>query len=145
MDNILRLLGLAKKAGKLTLGEEPVGAAARSGACQLMLIASDAAGNTVRRAEHFAQYGTIPRLMLPYSKEELGQITGRTSVALLAVTEIGFADAIVQKLAASCEGTAYQETAALLAQKADRAKARQTEQRAHEKKRRKGQLKRVNK
>jgi ribosomal protein L7Ae-like RNA K-turn-binding protein len=141
MDNILNLLGLAKKAGKLALGEEPVGAAARSGACKLMLLASDAAGNTVRRSEHFAQYGTIPRLTLPYSKEELGQITGRTSVALLAVTEIGFAGTIAQKLAAACEEAAYQETAALLAQKASRAKARRAEQKTHEKKRRKGQLK----
>ena len=30
MDKLLNLIGLAKKAGKLEVGEEPVGAAARS-------------------------------------------------------------------------------------------------------------------
>ena len=132
MDNILRFLGLAKKAGKLALGEEPVGAAARANACKLMLIAEDAAGNTIHRSAHFAQYGNIPRLTLPYSKEELGQATGRTSVALLAITDIGFADSLAQKLLSSYPTTEYQETAVSLSQQASRAKMRRAERRTHE-------------
>ena len=50
MDKLLNLIGLAKKAGKLEVGEEPVGAAARSKHARLILIASDAADNTRRRA-----------------------------------------------------------------------------------------------
>ena len=133
MDNILRFLGLAKKAGKLALGEEPVGAAARANTCKLMLIAEDAADNTIRRSAHFAQYGNIPRLTLPYSKEELGRATGRTSVALLAVTDIGFADSIAQKLLSSCNTAKYQETATFLSQQANCAKMRRAERRTHEK------------
>ena len=40
-DPILHLLGLAKKAGRLEIGEEPVGAAARAHHC--LLYTSDAA------------------------------------------------------------------------------------------------------
>ena len=55
MDKLLNLIGLAKKAGKLEVGEEPVGAAARSKHARLILIASDAADNTRRRALHFGE------------------------------------------------------------------------------------------
>ena len=49
-DPILHLLGLAKKAGRLEIGEEPVGAAARAHQARVLLLAADAAPNTVRRA-----------------------------------------------------------------------------------------------
>ena len=47
-DPILRLLGLAKKAGRLEMGEEPVGAACRARQAKLVLLAQDAAPNTHR-------------------------------------------------------------------------------------------------
>ncbi len=136
MDNILRLLGIAKKAGKLELGEEPVGAVSRARACSLMLIAQDATENTVRRAAHFAQFGNISRLKVPYTKAELGQAVGRNSLALLAVTDVGLAEAIVQKLSALYDTAAYHEVAALLAEKTARMRKRQTEKRIHAKKKR---------
>lgn len=48
-DPILHLLGLARKAGRLEIGEEPVGAACRARQARLVLLASDAAPNTCRR------------------------------------------------------------------------------------------------
>ena len=48
-DPILHLIGLAKKAGKLEIGEEPVGAACRARQAKLVLLAADAAPNTFRR------------------------------------------------------------------------------------------------
>ena len=48
-DPILHLLGLAKKAGRLEIGEEPVGALCRARHARLILLASDAAPNTRRR------------------------------------------------------------------------------------------------
>ncbi len=49
--NILSLLGLALRGGRLAVGEEPVALAAKAGQARLLLVASDAAGNTLRRAE----------------------------------------------------------------------------------------------
>ena len=57
---ILSLIGLSKKAGRLEVGEEPVGAAARARHAKLLLVASDAAANTRRRCAHFAEAGAVP-------------------------------------------------------------------------------------
>ena len=65
MDKLLNLIGLAKKAGKLEVGEEPAGAAARSKHARLILIASDAADNTRRRALHFGEAGECICLEIP--------------------------------------------------------------------------------
>ena len=54
MDNVLHLLGIARKAGRVEVGEEPVGASARARQARLILVASDAADNSARRAAHFA-------------------------------------------------------------------------------------------
>ena len=97
MDKLLNLIGLAKKAGKLEVGEEPVGAAARSKHARLILIASDAADNTRRRALHFGEAGECICLEIPPTKEDLGRALGRTSCALLALTDIGFAEAVAKK------------------------------------------------
>ena len=131
MDKLLNLIGLAKKAGKLEVGEEPVGAAARSKHARLILIASDAADNTRRRALHFGEAGECICLEIPPTKEDLGRALGRTSCALLALTDIGFAEAIAKKLAEGDER--FAETAEKLAVKARRAAERRREAEAHEK------------
>lgn len=78
-DPILHLLGLAKKAGRLEVGEEPVGALCRARQAKLVLLAADAAPNTCRRAAHFGQAGNVLWLALPFSKAELGLALGRSS------------------------------------------------------------------
>ena len=49
-DKALGLLGLARKARYVELGEEPAGASCRSQKARLLLVASDAGEHTVRRA-----------------------------------------------------------------------------------------------
>lgn len=132
MDKLLNLIGLAKKAGKLEVGEEPVGAAARSKHARLILIASDAADNTRRRALHFGEAGECICLEIPPTKEDLGRALGRTSCALLALTDIGFAEAVAKKLAESDEAH-YGEAAKRLTIKAARAAERRKELKQHEK------------
>ncbi len=101
MDSIAPLLGLALRAGRLAVGEEPVGAASRSHKAYLLLLASYAADNTIRRANHFTQAGTNTIcLAIPMTKEELGGALGRASCAMLAVTDVGFAAALAERLAA---------------------------------------------
>ena len=51
----MNLIGLAQKAGRLAVGEEPTGAAARARDARLILVAADAAENSVRRVRHFAE------------------------------------------------------------------------------------------
>lgn len=131
-DPILHLLGLARKAARLEIGEEPVGAVCRARQAKLVLVAGDAAPNTFRRAAHFGEAGNVLWLSLPQTKEELGFALGRGSVAMLALTDIGFASTIVKKLAAA-DSEKYGAAAACLDVKAAKALQRQKEQRQHEK------------
>lgn len=139
-DPILHLLGLARKAARLEIGEEPVGAACRARQAKLVLVAGDAAPNTCRRAAHFGEAGNVLWLSLPQTKEELGFALGRGSVAMLALTDIGFAASVVKKLAAA-NPEKYAAAAASLDTKAAKALQRQKEQRQHEKNLREGKRK----
>ncbi len=132
MEQILSMIGLAKKAGKVAIGEEPVGAEARAKHARVLLVARDAGASSVRRAFSFASAGACLCLTVPWDKEQLGRALGRTSCAMAAVTDIGFAEAIVKKLAA-LDPQHYSGAAGQLEVKAKRAAQRRQEKLQHEK------------
>ena len=133
MNNpVLSMLGLALRGGRLAVGEEPVEAVVRARDARVLLVASDAADNTYRRVKHFAEIGQCIWLRIPYTKAELGQAVGRNATAIVAVTDVGLAAAIVHRLA-DTDPERYAEAAERLDLKAKRAAERQAEQRAHEK------------
>lgn len=134
---LLHLIGMAKRAGKLEIGEEPVGAVARAKQAKLIVLASDASPNTLRRAATFGQAGNVLQLTIPHNKAQLGAVLGRSSVAMLAFTDAGFAGALGDKLLA-LDPEKYAAAATQLRQKADRTLARQKEKRQHEKNLKKG-------
>lgn len=140
MERILSMLGLAHKAGRVEIGEEPVGSAARAKKARIILVAGDAAASSVRRAMSFASAGNCLCLVIPAKKDELGRALGRTSCAMAAVTDIGFADAVAKKLAA-LEPERFTDAAQRMAVKAQRARERRQEQLAHEKNLRTGKKK----
>ncbi|MEG1999848.1 MAG: ribosomal L7Ae/L30e/S12e/Gadd45 family protein [Evtepia sp.] len=133
MDRISSFLGLAKKAGKIEIGEEPVGKVCRARKAFLVVLANDAAENTVRRAAHFADAGHILQVVLPLSKNELGLAFGRTSCAMAALTDIGFAASLVKKLNL-LDPVAYAPACEVLTLKSEKFIQRQKEKRIHEKK-----------
>ncbi|MCI8552926.1 MAG: 50S ribosomal protein L7 [Lawsonibacter sp.] len=139
-DPVLHLLGLAKKAGRLEIGEEPVGAVCRSRQARVVLLAADAAPNTRRRAAHFGEAGNVLWIETPFDKAALGFVLGRSSCAMLALTDAGFAAAVGEKLAVR-DPDKYGPAARQLRTKADRVLQRQKEQRQHEKKLRQGRQK----
>ena len=139
-NRILSLLGLALRGGNLVVGEEPVEAVARARDARVLLLASDAADNTRRRVEHFAEAGQCLWLRVPFTKAELGRAVGRSSAAVTAVTDIGLANTIVHRLA-ELDPVKYDEAAAKLELKAKRAAERRAEQLAHEKNLRSGKRK----
>lgn len=122
-NNVLSLLGLALRGGRLAVGEEPAALAAKAGQARLLLTASDAAGNTLRRAGHLAEEGHCLHLTLPFSKAELGGALGRGSAAIAALTDLGLAAATVERLAQLDPGR-YGEAAARMDLKRRRAAER---------------------
>lgn len=132
IEKILSTLGLALKAGKVEVGEEPVGAVARARKARVILLAQDAAASSVRRAMSFAQAGNCLCLTIPASKDALGSSLGRTSVAMCALTDIGFADALAKKLCA-IDPEHFSAASAQLDAKAVRMAQRKEEKLRHEK------------
>ena len=131
------MIGLAKKAGRVEIGEEPVGSAARSRHARVILVASDAAASSVRRAYAFAQTGACLCLTIPADKDALGRALGRSSCAMAAITDVGFADASVKKLAVM-DPEHDEQASQRLQIKARRAMERREEQARHEKNLRRG-------
>lgn len=95
--NPLPTLGLAKKAGRLAIGDGAVEAALQNRTARLVLLASDVSDNTRHRAQRLAEYGKCPLLTLPYTKEALGNALGRAVCAVAAITDVGFAASIRKK------------------------------------------------
>lgn len=133
MDKALTFLALARKAGLAELGEEPVGAAARAGKAYVIAVASDAAEHTWRRSLSFAAGTEQQVIRLPYTKDELGMAIGRSALAIAAITDVALALALVQALPVP-----PQKAVEVLSVKAEKAKKRKAEAKAHQKNIRKG-------
>jgi len=119
MNRALSFLGLARKAGALEIGEESTGIAARSGKAVVLLSASDASENTLRRIYNFAADYGLPHLALPFTKDELGRALGAGSCAALALMNAGLAANFTEKLEAEFPGR-FTQTLELLRLKAER-------------------------
>lgn len=128
MNKALNYLALARKAGKAELGEEPVGAATRSGKAPLVLVAADASDHTWRRALSFVAGTDQQCLRIDSSKDEMGQAIGRSALAIAAITDSTMALALVKTLPETERVTA---AAAVLAQRVQKSRQRQKEAEAH--------------
>ena len=98
MDKPLSYVALARKAGRIELGEEPVGKAAQNGRAYLILVASDAAEHTWRRACSFVSGTDQQCIRTGYTKDALGQAIGREALALAAFTDPALALAFARSL-----------------------------------------------
>ena len=98
-EKILHLLGLMRRANAIAVGEENTGSTAKTGKAQLLLLASDASDNARRRAEGFAAGRGVPLITLPYPKEDIASSLGLSGGSMAAITDLGFAAALLKALA----------------------------------------------
>lgn len=138
MDKALNYLSLARKGGMAELGEEPVGAAARLGKAYVILVAGDASDHTWRRAKSFAAGTEQQCVRLRCTKDEMGFVVGRTSLAIAAITDVQMALALVSALG---EPEKNKQALEILTEKAAKARKRQAEAKAHRRNVRKGKKK----
>lgn len=96
-NKLASLLGLAQKAGKLVSGETAVEQAIRKRKTDLVFLASDATINCQKNYENMAKYYSVPLYKI-FSKEEMGNIIGKSPRAVVAVTDRGFCDGMVKLL-----------------------------------------------
>ena len=129
MHKALNYLSIARKGGLIELGEEPCGGAARAGHARLIVVASDASDHTWRRAKSYVAGTSQQCVKIPFTKDELGQAVGRSSLAMAALVDPALALAFVKAL----EGPErYRETLEELDKKSKRMRQRQDEEKAHQ-------------
>ncbi|MBE6885793.1 MAG: 50S ribosomal protein L7 [Ruminococcaceae bacterium] len=93
MNKALSLLGLAKRAGKLCTGFDPVKESLLSGTARLVLFSTDLSEKTVDRVRYLCSIDQIPILPLPTDSVELTGAVGKRC-GVCAVTDRGFAQAL---------------------------------------------------
>ena len=136
MDNsALNYLALAKKGRLVELGEEPVGAITRAIKGRLVIVASDASDHTWRRAKSFVAGTEQQCIRVPFTKDELGFVVGRQSLAIAAFTDAALALAFVTALPNTEK---FAEVAQALDIKAQKLRQRKDEAKAHQRNIRKG-------
>ena len=138
MDKALNFLALARKAGRVELGEEPAGAAARAQKARLIIVAGDATDHTWRRAKSFVANSEQICLQVPFTKDEMGMAVGRSALALAAFTDPAMALGFLKALG---EPAKYAAQIASLEKRTKRIQQRQKEAKAHEKNLRTGKKK----
>ena len=138
MNKTRNYLGLARRGGLAELGEEPVGAIARTGKAYVILVAGDASDHTWRRAKSYAAGTDQQCIRLKCTMDEMGLAVGRTSLAIAAITDVQLALALVTALG---EPEAYKDALEVLTAKAAKAKKRAAEAKAHKRNVRMGKKK----
>jgi len=92
-NKIQSLVGLARRAGKVNLGQQAVEAAIKKKQAKLIVLAKDSAQNTKEQFQTLAKNTKIDIFEIGI-KSEWGKLFGRETLAVLAVMHHGFARAI---------------------------------------------------
>lgn len=97
MNNpILSLLGIARKAGKLSLGTESAKSALQKNKSNLILLAADISNKTEKELR-FLSNGKTPLIRLPFNTFQISNAVG-TKTGIISVDDSGFAKAIDKKI-----------------------------------------------
>jgi ribosomal protein L7Ae-like RNA K-turn-binding protein len=93
-NKISGLLGLSRKAGRLSCGLDDVRRAAETGISRLIIVAADAAFNASKKAADCAAYYKVPLILSSFTKAEIGEAVGFAEVSAVSVNDKGFAASI---------------------------------------------------
>lgn len=89
----LQLLGMARKSGNMSLGNDQTMEQIKTGTAVLVLVAQNAGMRTQKKFQDKCQYYQIP-IVFWGNKDELSQAVGKSKLSVLGITDKGFADKI---------------------------------------------------
>lgn len=95
MDKLLNFLGLCRRAGKLTAGNDMTVDSVLNGNARLVIVARDISRNTEKKLRRVCVDFQVPILTIDRTKEELSAAIGRFA-AVTAVTDKGFAEKLTE-------------------------------------------------
>ncbi len=96
-DQVLSLLGLSAKAGKIRSGEFQVEKAVKENQAFVVIVATDASDLSKKGYRDMCSFYQVP-IYEYQTKEELGRCIGKEFRAAVAVVDEGFAKGIIKKL-----------------------------------------------
>lgn len=102
-DRLLSLLGICRRAGRLTIGCDPVKESIETGKTCLVLAASDISANTASKVIPVAERFSVDFVTISRCKDELSFSLGKTA-AVVSVTDEGFAKKLREIISAECKG-----------------------------------------
>lgn len=91
------ILGLCRKAGKLSMGHDMCKAALNSDKACLCLISEESSDRIKEEFSRLCQMNSVPFFTLPLSLSEMHSIIGYKA-GVITVNDSGFADSIFKKL-----------------------------------------------
>lgn len=89
-DRLLSLLGLCRRAGRLTLGFDPVVDSINLKKAKLVIVASDCSHHTAKDTLTACHKMGVKSYVVPYTKDEISLAVGKYT-AVLSITDDGFA------------------------------------------------------
>ncbi|WP_425447481.1 L7Ae/L30e/S12e/Gadd45 family ribosomal protein [Dethiothermospora halolimnae] len=97
MNKIYSLLGLARRANLVSLGQDGCNQAIKRNKCKLLIIANDTSDNTKEKFIKLCDRKNV-RYVFFGDKESLGQAIGRDIVAIISILDENFSKAIMDKI-----------------------------------------------
>ncbi len=94
---MLKLLGLATIAKKTITGEEFTVKAIKSNTAKFVFLASDAGVNTTKKVKEKCEFYNVI-VCTNFSSEELSKSIGNKNRKVIAVTDIGFANKMKERM-----------------------------------------------
>ncbi len=94
-NKLLSFLGLCRRAGKMTIGNDAVIEEINNGESCLVLLAGDASQRTAKEVALVAENNNVEIRTLSYSKQQLSQALGKLT-AVISIHDAGFAKKLMQ-------------------------------------------------
>lgn len=94
MTRLLTLLGLAKRAGRLSVGTENTINSVREGAAVLVVASEQVSEKTKKLINDKTAYYKTETVFIPVDTETFGKAFGKTATACVSVNDKGFADTV---------------------------------------------------
>ncbi|MBR2715028.1 MAG: ribosomal L7Ae/L30e/S12e/Gadd45 family protein [Ruminococcus sp.] len=98
-DKLMSMLGLCRRAGKLTLGNDAVIDSINLRKSKLVLLADDCSENTAKAVLRKAHQSNVHAYVIAYTKDDISYAVGKFT-AVLSINDNGFAKS-VEKLICS--------------------------------------------
>jgi len=105
-ERALSNLGLARRAGKVVSGDEGVMNAIRNGSAKLVLVATDASVNALKKYRDKCKFYGVP-IIAAFSRRQLGHSVGKAERVAVAVTDPGLSELVRRCLANHAEEELY--------------------------------------